>query len=38
LRIRHFTPEPGVRGNVDAKLERAAERLVRVLGLERVER
>jgi len=38
LRIRKFTPEPMVRGNVDAKLERAAARLARVLGLERVER
>jgi len=27
-----------VRGNVDAKLEQAAARLARVLGLERVER
>jgi uncharacterized protein YcaQ len=38
LRIRKFTPEPKVRGNVDAKLERAATRLARVLGLDRVER
>jgi uncharacterized protein YcaQ len=38
LRIRKFTPEPKVRGNVDAKLERAAARLARVLGLDRVER
>jgi uncharacterized protein YcaQ len=38
LRIRRFTPEPGVRGNSDAKLERAAVRLARILGLERVER
>jgi uncharacterized protein YcaQ len=38
LRIRKFTPEPKARGNVDAKLERAAVRLARVLGLERVER
>jgi len=38
LRIRKFTPEPKVRGNVDAKLEQAAARLARVLGLERVER
>jgi uncharacterized protein len=38
LRIRRFTPEPKTRGNVDAKLERAAARLARVLGLERVER
>jgi uncharacterized protein len=38
LRIRRFTAEPKVRGNLDAKLERAAARLARVLGLERVER
>jgi len=38
LRIRKFTPEPRVRGNVEAKLERAAARLARTLGLERVER
>ena len=38
LRIRKFTPEPKVRGNVDAKLEQAAVRLARVLGLQRVER
>jgi uncharacterized protein len=38
LRIRRFTPEPKVRGNVDEKLERAATRLARLLGLERVER
>jgi uncharacterized protein YcaQ len=38
LRIRRFTPEPKVRGDVDDKLERAAGRLARVLGLERVER
>ncbi len=38
LRIRRFTPEPGVRGNVDAKLERAALRLARILGLESIER
>jgi hypothetical protein len=38
LRIRRFTPEPKVRGNVDAKLEQAATRLARILGLERVER
>jgi uncharacterized protein YcaQ len=38
LRIRKFTPEPRARGNVDAKLNRAAARLARVLGLERVER
>jgi uncharacterized protein YcaQ len=38
LHIRKFTPEPRVRGNVDTKLERAAARLARTLGLERVER
>jgi uncharacterized protein YcaQ len=38
LRIRKFTPEPKVRGNVDEKLERAAARLARTIGLERVER
>jgi uncharacterized protein YcaQ len=38
LRIRRFTPEPKVRGNVDEKLERAALRLARTIGLERVER
>jgi len=36
LHVRRFTPEPGVRGSVDAKLERAAARLARVLGLEEV--
>jgi uncharacterized protein len=34
LLIRRFTPEPKVRGNVDEKLERAAARLARTLGLE----
>jgi uncharacterized protein YcaQ len=38
LRIRKFTREPGVRGNVEARLERAAGRLARILGLERVQR
>ena len=38
LRIRRFTPEPKTRGNVDAKLEKAASRLSRILGLDRVER
>jgi len=37
LRVRKFTPEPRVRGNVGAKLERAADRLARMLGLERAE-
>jgi uncharacterized protein len=35
LRIRRFTREPGVRGNVEAKLERAAARLARAIGLDR---
>jgi hypothetical protein len=34
--VRRFHPEPRVRGNVDAKLERAATRLARVLGLAEV--
>ena len=38
LRIRRFTPEPKVRGSVDAKLDKAAGRLARILGLEGVER
>ena len=37
LRIRRFTPERKTRGDVAAKLERAASRLARILGLERVE-
>jgi uncharacterized protein len=37
LRVRKFTPEPKVRGNVSEKLERAAARLARTIGLERVE-
>ena len=36
LHVRSFHREPGVRGNVAAKLERAAQRLARVLGLEEV--
>jgi uncharacterized protein len=36
LHVRRFHPEPRVRGNVDLKLERAAARLARVLGLEEV--
>ena len=36
LHVRRFHPEPPMRGNVDAKLERAATRLARVLGLEEV--
>ncbi|HVC87775.1 MAG TPA: crosslink repair DNA glycosylase YcaQ family protein [Gaiellaceae bacterium] len=38
LRLRKFTPEPKTRGNVDLKLDQAAARLARILGLERVER
>jgi uncharacterized protein len=38
LRVRRFTPEPRIRGNIDEKLERATTRLARTLGLERVER
>jgi uncharacterized protein YcaQ len=36
LHVRRFHPEPGVRGNVRARLERAAARLARVLGLDEV--
>jgi hypothetical protein len=36
LHVRRFHPEPRVRGNVTAKLERAAARLARVLGLAEV--
>jgi uncharacterized protein len=36
LHVRRFHPEPRVRGNVGAKLERAATRLARVLRLEEV--
>ena len=36
LLVRSFHPEPRVRGNVEAKLERAATRLARVLGLQEV--
>jgi uncharacterized protein len=36
LHVKRFHPESGVRGNVDARLERAAARLARVLGLEEV--
>ncbi|MGZ4320459.1 MAG: DNA glycosylase AlkZ-like family protein, partial [Gaiellaceae bacterium] len=38
LRIRKFTREPGARGDVDGKLDRAAGRLARILGLEGVQR
>jgi uncharacterized protein YcaQ len=37
LRVRRFTPEPRVRGNVTEKLERAAHRLARSIGLERAQ-
>ena len=36
LQVRRFHREPSVRGNAEAKLERAAVRLARVLGLEKV--
>jgi uncharacterized protein len=36
LNVKRFHPEPGVRGNPGAKLERAAARLARVLGLAEV--
>jgi uncharacterized protein YcaQ len=36
LEVRRFHPEPRVRGNVTPKLDRAAARLARVLGLEEV--
>jgi uncharacterized protein YcaQ len=38
LRVKRFTPEPGVRRSLDDPLERAATRLARSIGLERVER
>ncbi len=38
LRIKRVTPEPGVRRKLDEPLERAALRLARSLGLERVAR
>jgi hypothetical protein len=38
LRIRRFTPEPGIRRRLDEPLERAALRLARALGLERIGR
>jgi hypothetical protein len=37
LHVRRFHREPGARGNIEAKLERAATRLARVLGLEEVQ-
>ena len=36
LQVRRFHPEPRVRGNIGARLERAATRLARMLGLEEV--
>jgi hypothetical protein len=36
LHVRRFHREAGARGNIEAKLERAATRLARVLGLEEV--
>jgi uncharacterized protein YcaQ len=36
LHVRSYHPEPRVRGDIGAKLERAAARLARVLGLEEV--
>ena len=36
LRVKRFTPEPRVRGNLQDKLERAAHRLARTIGLENV--
>ena len=36
LHVKRFTPEPGARGNLQDKLERAAHRLARTIGLERV--
>jgi uncharacterized protein len=38
LRIKRFTREPGVRGDIDTKLERAATRLARTLGLAGIAR
>jgi uncharacterized protein len=38
LRIKRFTPEPGARGDLDSKLERAALRLARTIGLPEVAR
>jgi uncharacterized protein YcaQ len=35
LHVKRFTPEPRARGNVLDKLERAAHRLARTIGLER---
>jgi hypothetical protein len=37
LHVKRFTPEPRARGNLLDKLERAAHRLARTIGLERAE-
>jgi uncharacterized protein len=37
LRVKRFHPEPGARGSLTEKLERAAHRLARTIGLERAE-
>ena len=37
LHVKKFTPEPGARGNLLDRLERAAQRLARTIGLERVQ-
>ncbi len=37
LHVRRFVPEPGARGNLVDRLERAAQRLARTIGLERVQ-
>jgi uncharacterized protein len=37
LHVKRFTPEPGARGNLQDKLERAAHRLARSIGLERAQ-
>ena len=37
LHVKRFTPEPRARGNLKDKLERAAHRLARTIGLERAQ-
>jgi uncharacterized protein YcaQ len=37
LLVRRFTPEPGARGKLTDRLERAAHRLARTIGLERAQ-
>jgi hypothetical protein len=37
LHVKRFTPEPRARGNLQDKLERAAHRLARTIGLERAQ-